>query len=61
MHDCHLSAGSGWAGSYQNYKSLLKIDYILCSKSLSPMDYEVITNRWSDHKIQLATIKAEEK
>ena len=56
MHDSYTTAGNSLGGSYQPAGSLVRIDYILCSKQLQPTDYRLQGNPWSDHKIQVAEI-----
>ena len=45
-----------FAGSYQRFYSLYKIDHILCSGNFLPVSYELISNDWSDHKVQIRHI-----
>lgn len=56
MQDAFLTAGKEWTGSFQPMGRWLRIDYLLCSKHWQVQDYELISNPWSDHKIQLATL-----
>lgn len=46
-----------FSGSYQKLASVFKIDYILSTKEWVKEEYMLITNFWSDHKIQTCTIK----
>ena len=48
----HLS----FAGSYQRFHSLYKIDHVLCSSMLAPTNYKLISNSWSDHKVQITRL-----
>lgn len=48
----HLS----FTGSYQRFHSLYKIDHILCSSMFAPINYELIPNSWSDHKVQISRL-----
>ncbi len=41
-----------WKGSYQKLGGIFKIDYILTSSNWEKSDYKLISNKWSDHKIQ---------
>ncbi len=43
-------------GSYQKLGGLYKIDYILAPKNWNKKSYKLISNFWSDHKIQLCTL-----
>lgn len=44
-------------GSYQKLGGLFKIDYILASNNWNKNSYHLISNPWSDHKIQLGILK----
>ncbi len=44
-------------GSYQKLGGLFKIDYILASNNWNKNSYHLISNPWSDHKIQLCILK----
>lgn len=39
-------------GSYQKLASIFKIDYILASEDWENTEYKLLSNPWSDHKIQ---------
>lgn len=56
LRDCFKEAGYGWGNTYQSLGNLFRIDYMLCSKQAVVTDYTLISNPWSDHKIQCATI-----
>lgn len=56
LRDCFKEAGYGWGNTYQSLGNLFRIDYTLCSKQAVVTDYALISNSWSDHKIQCATI-----
>lgn len=56
LRDCFKEAGYGWGNTYQSLGNLFRIDYMLCSKQSVVTDYNLISNSWSDHKIQCATI-----
>lgn len=56
MHDSYRVAGKAFTGSYQPAGNIVRIDYILCSKQMQPTAYQLISNPWSDHKIQVADI-----
>lgn len=43
-------------GSYQKLGGVFKIDYILASNNWKKKSYQLISNPWSDHKIQLCTL-----
>ena len=43
-------------GSYQKLSGIFKIDYILTTNNWNKESYNLITNSWSDHKIQTASI-----
>lgn len=43
-------------GSYQKLGGIFKIDYILTTKIWSKKSYQLISNSWSDHKIQLCIL-----
>lgn len=43
-------------GSYQKLGGFFKIDYILTAKNWKKKSYQLISNSWSDHKIQLCTL-----
>ena len=43
-------------GSYQKLGGLFKIDYILASNNWNKNSYHLISNPWSDHKIQLCIL-----
>ena len=45
-----------FTGSYQRFHSLYKIDHILCNSTLAPINYELIPNSWSDHKVQISRL-----
>lgn len=60
MNDCYIVANKNITGSYQPFGNIFRIDYTLCSKELYPVDYQLLRNQWSDHKIQYATIAIEE-
>lgn len=44
-------------GSYQKLGGIFKIDYILTADNWSKKSYQLISNSWSDHKIQLCTLR----
>ena len=44
-------------GSYQKLGGLFKIDYILASNNWNKKSYHLISNPWSDHKIQLCILE----
>lgn len=44
-------------GSYQKLGSLFKIDYVLSSPTLQKISYNLISNPWSDHKIQISNVR----
>ena len=46
-----------WLGSYQKFKKVFKIDYILGTKNFIKQKYKLITNYWSDHKIQYTILQ----
>ncbi len=48
----HLS----FTGSYQRFHSLYKIDHILCNSTFAPTNYKLISNSWSDHKVQISRL-----
>ena len=50
LRDFHHVAGSGIGGTF---KKFFKIDYMLCSQDLQPLDYQLEENEWSDHKLQV--------
>lgn len=52
LRDFHHVAGSGIGGTFKKY---FKIDYMLCSQDLQPLDYQLEGNEWSDHKMQVGT------
>lgn len=56
LRDCFKEAGYGWGNTYQSLGNLFRIDYMLCSKQAVVTDYTLISNPWSDHKIQCGTI-----
>ena len=56
LRDCFKEAGYGWGNTYQSLGNLFRIDYMLCAKQSVVTDYNLISNSWSDHKIQCATI-----
>ena len=35
---------------------IMKIDYMMCSPTLTPLTYHLADTPWSDHKIQIGTI-----
>lgn len=45
-----------WEGSFQELGGILKIDHILGTSPFGRSNYELIPNKWSDHKIQKAII-----
>ncbi|MGP1436139.1 MAG: endonuclease/exonuclease/phosphatase family protein [Phocaeicola sp.] len=55
--DCHKSAGKGWGGTYNKFRNLVKIDYILCTKDLGVNSYELKDTELSDHKMQKVKIE----
>ena len=50
LRDFHHVAGTGIGGTFKKY---LKIDYMLCSQDLQPIEYQLEENEWSDHKMQV--------
>ncbi|MDO4216335.1 MAG: endonuclease/exonuclease/phosphatase family protein [Bacteroidales bacterium] len=44
-------------GSYQKLGSLFKIDYVLSSPSIQKRSYNLISNPWSDHKMQISHVR----
>lgn len=48
-------------GSYQKLGSIFKIDYILASPEWNRINYELVSNLWSDHKIQRSIINYEKR
>ena len=44
-------------GSYQKLSGIFKIDYILTSNKWEKNSYQLISNPWSDHKIQLCILE----
>ena len=57
MQDAFTTAGEEWTGSFQPMGRWLRIDYILCSKHWQVQHYQLMENPWSDHKMQLATLR----
>lgn len=51
-----LSRLSPLTGSYQGYLGLFKIDYLFYDRSFAPASYQLISNPWSDHKIQVGKL-----
>ena len=43
-------------GTYKGMGDIMKIDYMMCSSTLTPLTYHLTDTPWSDHKIQIATI-----
>lgn len=48
-----------FTGSYQKLGNLFKIDYIFATPEWNKVNHELITNSWSDHKIQHSIIAYE--
>lgn len=48
---------SSFNGSYQKLGGIFKIDYILAAENWNKKSYQLISNNWSDHKIQLCTLR----
>lgn len=49
-----------WKGSFQELGGILKIDYTLGTSEWSREDYELVSNVWSDHKIQESNLQFQE-
>lgn len=48
--DTFVKCGSGWGGTYSFMWPLLRIDYIFCSPSFTPLSYKCLSNKdISDH------------
>ena len=43
-------------GTYKGMGDIMKIDYMMCSSTLTPLTYHLIDTPWSDHMMQIATI-----
>ncbi len=56
LHLSDLARLAPMTGSYQDYGNFLKIDYILYSQDFSPSTYDLVSNDWSDHKIQIGKV-----
>lgn len=52
LQDGYLRAGKTWKGSYQRWGNWLRIDYVLSSPLFRVNRYQLISNPWSDHKLQ---------
>lgn len=48
-----------FTGSYQKLGNIFKIDYILATPEWNKANYELISNPWSDHKIQSSILSYE--
>lgn len=48
-----------FTGSYQKLGNLFKIDFIFTTPEWNKVNYELISNSWSDHKIQHSIIAYE--
>lgn len=44
------------AGSYQKLGNLFKIDYIFTTPEWNKINYELVSNNWSDHKVQVSKL-----
>ena len=55
--DAFKEAGTGWGGTYQTIGNLFRIDYMLCSTDWNVTDYKLLSNPWSDHRIQLGELQ----
>ena len=57
LHDVWLETSwFGWGATCEKWGVGLRIDYILCSKSLLPVDCQVVPTTGSDHKPLVATL-----
>ncbi len=43
-------------GTFKRWGDILKIDYMMCSNTLRPLDYQLIDTPWSDHKMQVGMV-----
>lgn len=60
LKDVFVETGSGSATSFHDYKFPIRIDYVFCSKELTPVSYRVDRNvKISDHYPVIAEFKIE--
>ena len=45
-----------FCGTFKRWHSILKIDHMMCSRSLRPLSYQIADTPWSDHKLQIGTV-----
>ena len=43
-------------GTFKGMGNIMKIDYMMCSSTLTPLTYHLTDTPWSDHMMQIATI-----
>lgn len=62
LNDAFVESGRDYSYTYRGFLNLLRIDYILCSKSITPYKYEVDTQAlYSDHLPVSAYLKINKK
>jgi endonuclease/exonuclease/phosphatase family metal-dependent hydrolase len=57
MNDAFVQKGQGIGTTYNGKIPALRIDYILTSPSLKPVDFQIIKNRFSDHYPVVSSIQ----
>ncbi len=43
-------------GTFKRLNNILKIDYMMCSPSIHPLNYQIEDTHWSDHKMQIGVV-----
>ena len=52
----YLEAGSGWSASFPVPLPLWSLDHVLVGSDWRVRDYRLLSTRWSDHRLQTATL-----
>jgi len=50
LDDSFSVCGRGYSSTFRGFYNMLRIDYVLNSKGLEPLSYEVVDVDYSDHR-----------